>query len=77
MDLPSPELVLHEQLALPLDFPPVDGTALLSAPVLAPAHLWASLTPQLRLACQQTLARILQEVVNECAFPREDHTPPS
>ncbi len=77
MDLPSPELLLHQQLALPLDFPPADATVPLSAPVLAPAHLWATLTPQLRLACQRTLARILQEVVNECALPREDHTPPS
>ncbi len=77
MDPPSPALPLPEQLALPLEFPSADGTASRSAPVLPPAHLWASLTPQLRLACQRTLGRILQEVVNECARPREDHTPPS
>ena len=77
MDPPSPALVFPEQLALPLEFPPANGTTPLSAPVLAPAYLWASLTPQLRLAWQRTLRRILQEVVNECARPREDHTPPS
>ncbi len=77
MDPPSPALSLPEQLALPLEFPPADATTSLSAPVLPPAHLWASLTPQLRLACQRTLGRILQEVVNECARPREDQPPPS
>lgn len=77
MDPPSPALPLPEQLALPLEFLPADGITSRSAPALPPAHLWASLTPQLRLACQRTLTQILQEVVNECADPREDHHPPS
>ena len=77
MDPPSPALPLPEQLALPLEFPPADGTAARAAPVLPPAQLWASLTPQLRLVCQRTFVRILQEVVNECTCPREDHPPPS
>lgn len=77
MDPPIPASVLHEQLSLPLAMPPVDDTSLLPPPVLAPAHLWASLTPQQRQVCQRTLARILQEVVNDREFHREDHGPPS
>ena len=58
-----------EQLLLPLEIPPPSPSKAPPAPVLAPAHLWMSLSPALRDECRQRLVQILQEVTHDARHP--------
>ena len=77
MEPPSPPLVLPEHLPLAQNTPSPGDLLPSTELVLAPAQLWTSLSPLLRLHCHQRLGRILKEILHDAAQRSEDHSCPS
>ena len=77
MEPPSPPLVQPEHVPLPQITPSASNPLPSTELVLAPSHLWTSLSPLLRLHCHQSLGRILKEVLHDAPQRPEGHLSPS